>query len=82
MINQLRGIIADINPEEIISMDWNSIDVDYYPPRVERLWLQLGKDRLYLHKIHKTDKPVNYRITAKSSIIYSISFYLDIHIQS
>lgn len=36
---------------------WNSLDVDYYPPRVERLWIQKNGYRFYLHKIHRTDKP-------------------------
>jgi hypothetical protein len=31
---------------------WNTLDVDYEPPRVERLWLQTGAYRLYLHRIH------------------------------
>jgi hypothetical protein len=31
---------------------WNSVDVTYHPPHVERLWCQLGKYRLFLHFIH------------------------------
>lgn len=31
---------------------WKSVDINYHPPRVERLWCQLGKYRLYLHFIH------------------------------
>ena len=31
---------------------WHSLDIDYHPPHVERLWCQLGKYRLYLHFIH------------------------------
>ncbi|TSC82729.1 MAG: Uncharacterized protein G01um101420_87 [Parcubacteria group bacterium Gr01-1014_20] len=31
---------------------WNSLDVDYHPPRVERLWRQHGEYRIYLHRIH------------------------------
>lgn len=35
---------------------WNTLDVDYEPPRVERLWRDLDgayrDHRLYLHKIH------------------------------
>ena len=33
--------------------DWNSLDVDYEPPRVERLWWPFGGQyRLMLHRIH------------------------------
>ncbi|MEK6829504.1 MAG: hypothetical protein AABY15_05205 [Nanoarchaeota archaeon] len=31
---------------------WKSVDIDYHPPHVERLWCQLGNYRLYLHFIH------------------------------
>ena len=35
---------------------WKSVDIDYHPPHVERLWCQLGKYRLYLHLIHKCER--------------------------
>ena len=35
---------------------WKSVDVNYHPPHVERLWCQLGKHRLFLHFSH-TCKP-------------------------
>ncbi len=31
---------------------WSTVDVDYEPPRVERVWIQLGPVRVYLHRIH------------------------------
>jgi len=31
---------------------WKSVDVNYHPPHVERLWCQLGNHRLFLHFIH------------------------------
>ncbi|MEK7615506.1 MAG: hypothetical protein AAB431_03940 [Patescibacteria group bacterium] len=31
---------------------WNSLDVDYHAPRVERLWRPMGENRLSLHVIH------------------------------
>lgn len=38
---------------------WNTLDVDYEPPRVERLWLQFNDEyRLYLHRIHPCAKPL------------------------
>ena len=37
---------------------WNTLDVDYFPPRVERLWMQFDdKLRLFIHVIHPTDEP-------------------------
>lgn len=35
---------------------WRTLDVDYEPPRVERLWRQLGPYRLMLHRIHPCEK--------------------------
>lgn len=34
------------------SVDWKSVYVDYHPPIVERLWLDINDVRLYLHRIH------------------------------
>ena len=31
---------------------WKSVYVDYHPPIVERLWLNWGEFRIYLHRIH------------------------------
>ncbi len=37
---------------------WNTLDVDYFPPRVERLWMQYDKShRLFIHIIHPTTDP-------------------------
>lgn len=33
-------------------VDWKSLYVDYHPPIVERLWLDISGVRLYLHRIH------------------------------
>lgn len=35
---------------------WNSLDVDYEPPRVERLWRTWGDFRVFLHRIHPCEK--------------------------
>src|SRR4051812_43004128 len=35
---------------------WTSLDVNYEPPRVERLWRSFEDDfRIYLHRIHPCD---------------------------
>lgn len=31
---------------------WQSLLIDYHPPRVERLWRPLGEHRVSLHRIH------------------------------
>lgn len=31
---------------------WRTLDVNYEPPRVERLWYQQDEYRVYLHRIH------------------------------
>lgn len=39
-----------------MSEPWNSLDVDYEPPRVERLWKDWKYGcRIYLHRIHPCD---------------------------
>lgn len=38
--------------------DWKTLDVLYEEPRVERVWTQLGENRLYLHRIHPCAKPL------------------------
>src|SRR5262245_5320802 len=36
---------------------WETVDVDYEPPRVERLWRQLEPDvRAFLHRIHPCER--------------------------
>lgn len=62
----LKKLITIVNSEEFLNSlnnpeIWNSLDVDYFPPRVERLWRKLEIDgleyRIYLHMIHFTEKP-------------------------
>lgn len=36
--------------------EWESLDVDYEPPRVERLWRTHGEYRVSLHRIHPCKK--------------------------
>ena len=37
---------------------WKSLDVDYVPPRVERVWAQVNDLRVCLHRIHPCDDPL------------------------
>lgn len=47
----LRGLITD--PARV----WHTLDVLYERPRVERVWTQLGEERLLLHRIYPCLKP-------------------------
>jgi len=53
MIEELKDIekhvLADLLKNPSI---WNTVDVNYHQPRVERLWTQVGESRLMLHVIH------------------------------
>lgn len=52
----MRTIIAEIErvlPQLLANgSEWQSLDVDYEPPRVERLWRDFSGFRVYLHRIH------------------------------
>lgn len=54
-------LLADIEANTLPTLlhtpeAWQTLDVDYEPPRVERLWAQLGDNRLYLHRIHPCER--------------------------
>ncbi|MEM6989018.1 MAG: hypothetical protein AAF721_00930 [Myxococcota bacterium] len=36
--------------------DWESLHITYHPPRVERLWLQHGSHRIFLHRIYPCEE--------------------------
>lgn len=39
-------------PHLLSLRDWQTVDVDYEQPRVERVWRQYGELRIMLHRIH------------------------------
>jgi hypothetical protein len=41
-----------------LDKEWASLDVDYHPPRVERLWRSWGEFRVSLHRIHPCENPL------------------------
>lgn len=51
---------------------WQSLDVDYEPPRVERVWIQHGDFRVNLHRIHPCDKAL-YHPHPWPSAVYVLS---------
>ena len=57
VLKSLENKIVDlmIQPEV-----WKTLDVDYYPPRVERLYTTYLDYRIFLHVIHKTNEKCLY----------------------
>jgi hypothetical protein len=50
MLDELRKIDVRRLLEEA---EWTCLDIDYHPPRVERMWTSIGNGmRLNLHRIH------------------------------
>jgi hypothetical protein len=39
-------------PALLTDTEWNSLDINYHPPFVERLWIPWGEYRVSLHRIH------------------------------
>lgn len=51
----MRDILNQIEkelPKLLEQDDWESIDIDYHPPRVERVWRRWGDYRINLHRLH------------------------------
>lgn len=52
---------------------WNTLDIDYYPPRVERLYMNHGDGyRLYLHVKHHTNEKCLYHKHNWPSVIKQV----------
>lgn len=58
LLPKLFGIARSVLPGLISdpATPWQTLDVLYEDPHVERVWIQLGEDRLYLHRIHPCEK--------------------------
>jgi hypothetical protein len=58
MLDYLRKVVERLSRPSGLgtSIDWQSMMVDYERPLVERLWLQHGENRIYLHKIYPLNK--------------------------
>jgi len=57
----LQDILLKIIPclrDNFDEVAWKSLDINYHPPRVERLWSQFGTMRLMIHKIHPVEQPL------------------------
>ncbi len=56
-IEILKSLENDINNLLQDPSIWKTLDVDYFPPRVERLYTDHKGYRIFLHTIHTTEKP-------------------------
>ncbi len=61
-IEKLKEFEKFVIPVLLLRHDeWRSMDVNYHPPRVERLFMDHGDGyRIYLHVIHRTDEKCLY----------------------
>ena len=51
MFKRLREVEQEL-PDLLEKEIWNGLYIDYHPPIVERVWTQVGENRIYLHRIH------------------------------
>jgi len=56
-IEILKSLETDIKSLLKDPSIWKTLDIDYFPPRVERLYTDYKGYRIFLHTIHTTDKP-------------------------
>jgi len=52
MLDVLAQLETELPTLLFDEVGWQSLDIDYHPPRVERLWRPWGARRVYLHRIH------------------------------
>ena len=55
MLDVLARVEAELPTLLVDEAKWNSLDINYHPPRVERLWRSWGEYRISLHRIHPCD---------------------------
>lgn len=73
MQKELPGMIRDP------STPWKTLDVLYEKPRVERVWVQHGANRLYLHRIHPCEHPYRHHHPWPSAIhVLSGGYHMEI----
>lgn len=56
MLELLEKFLKEDKELLLMPSIWKTLDVNYFPPRVERVWTQIGYYRYYLHKIHPTNE--------------------------
>lgn len=58
MLDQLDSLLQILHTLVTDPNLWKTVDVTYEDPHVERVWTQVGENRLSLHRIHPCDKPL------------------------
>lgn len=58
MIEELKNILKSELFRNMLNdpTQWKSLNVDYHPPHVERVWMQFGDKRISLHVIHPCER--------------------------
>lgn len=56
LLKELKRIEKEDMRNLLLFGNWESLDIDYHPPHVERVWTKVGENRLSLHLIHPCDK--------------------------
>jgi len=55
----MLNVLQEVEKELLALLDktdWNSVNIDYETPHVERLWIPYGDYRVSLHRIHQCEK--------------------------
>lgn len=80
-ITTLRKIIKEDLPGLLHDTEtmWKTLHVTYEEPHVERVWIQLGENRLNLHRIHPCKKPLIHPHPWPSAVvIYSGTYQMGV----
>lgn len=58
MIEELKSIIESSEFKTMLGNPkmWETLDIDYHPPHVERVWMPWNDGRISLHVIHPCDQ--------------------------
>lgn len=69
MIDQLQSLIQTVLPKLLAQPDncWNTLDITYEDPHVERVWCAWGELRINLHRIHPCEKSLYHPHTVPSA---------------
>lgn len=67
--------IEELLPGLLRQPMWNTLDVNYYSPRVERVWAQVNDLRVNLHRIHPCDNPLFHPHPWPSAMRIITGFY-------
>ena len=77
LYNVESGFLRKLNADPT---GWNTLDIMYEPPRVERLWRQIDDEvRVFLHRIHPCDKALFHPHPWPSAVhVLSGSYWMEI----